>query len=287
MSAALGKYQAYNTPLHRLDARVKFLGMIIFMVSIFLSYGSPYMNLTVYAAIMVVLVVLSLIGKCSFLNIFRSLAGLWVMILFILILNLFFNNNTVGDIAFTMGTLPVYWNTVINLLYILARLILVIAISNVFTSTTTPMQMTMAIEWTFYPLTLIKIPVAKFAMALSLALRFIPTLQEEASRILKAQASRGVDFNQGKFKDKIKALVSLIIPLFMTAFTTSGQLADAMEARGYDPDSKRTKYKTNRWGWSDTFWALLLAGYLTLMILGAVYQWDVYEAFNVKLPALK
>jgi len=287
METVLGKYQAYRSPLHRMDARIKFVGMILFMVSIFLSYGSPYMNLTIYAVVLVMLILLSWISHSSFLSVFRSLAGLWVMILFILILNLFFNNNVTGDIAFRIGNLDVYWYTIINILYIFSRLVLVLAISNVFTSTTKPMEMTNAIEWLFYPLSLIKIPVHKFAMAISLALRFIPTLQEEADRIQKAQASRGVDFKQGKFKEKVKSIVSLIIPLFMSAFTTSGQLADAMEARGYDPDSKRTKYKTEKFGLVDVVGILFLAGFLFGMIYLPIKQYDIYEYFHVELPKLK
>ncbi len=287
MNTPLGKYQAYKTPLHRMDPRIKFIAMILFMVSVFLSYGTPYMNLTIYGVILLLLILLSILGRASFFSVFRSLAGLWVMVVFILILNLFFNNNVSGDIAFHIGSLPVYWYTVINVLYIFSRLVLVITISNLFTATTKPMEMTSAIEWLFYPLTLIKIPVHKFAMALSLALRFIPTLQEETERIQKAQASRGIDFKQGKFKDKITSLISLIIPLFMSAFTTSGQLADAMEARGYDPDSKRTKYKTNRFGSVDVFGILFTALYLGAMIYLAVMKYDLYTYLGLVLPALK
>ncbi len=287
MNTPLGKYQAYKTPLHRMDPRIKFIAIILFMVSVFLSYGTPYMNLTIYGVILLLLILLSILGRASFFSVFRSLAGLWVMVVFILILNLFFNNNVSGDIAFHIGSLPVYWYTVINVLYIFSRLVLVITISNLFTATTKPMEMTSAIEWLFYPLTLIKIPVHKFAMALSLALRFIPTLQEETERIQKAQASRGIDFKQGKFKDKITSLISLIIPLFMSAFTTSGQLADAMEARGYDPDSKRTKYKTNRFGSVDVFGILFTALYLGAMIYLAVMKYDLYTYLGLVLPALK
>lgn len=287
MTTPLGKYQAYKTPLHRMDARIKFVAMILLMVSVFLSYGTPYMNLSIYGVILLLLILLSFLGHASFFSVFRSLAGLWVMVVFILILNLFFNNNVSGSIAFLIGSFPVYWYTVINVLYIFSRLVLVITISNLFTATTKPMEMTSAIEWLFYPLSLIKIPVHKFAMALSLALRFIPTLQEETERIQKAQASRGVDFKQGKFKDKITSLISLIIPLFMSAFTTSGQLADAMEARGYDPDSKRTKYKTNRFGFVDVVGIFFTAAYLGSMIYLAIMKYDIYTYFGLVLPALK
>lgn len=290
MNTSLGKYQAYNTFIHKLDSRVKLISMIFFMVIVFLSYSSnPFMNLTIYAAIFVLLLIIGILAKVSFLSIFKSLFGLWMMIIFVLILNVFFTKPkdlSVG-IAFSIGSVNVYWMAIVNMLYVLARLIIVIMITNIFTSTTKPMEMTGALEWLFYPLSFIKVPIHKFAMAISLALRFIPTLQEETSRIMKAQASRGVDYSQGKIKDKLKAIVSLIIPLFISSFTTSGQLADAMEARGYDPDAKRTRYRTNHWSMRDTlscvFIALLLAGVVLLM----VYQIDIYEMLNIQVPQVQ
>lgn len=290
MNTSLGKYQAYNTFVHRMDPRVKLCSMIILMVSIFLTYTeNPFMNLTIYAAIFILLLILGFLAKTSFLSIFRSLLGIWVMILFVLILNVFFTKPTNPDvgIAFTIGNLKIYWLAIINLLYVFSRLLIVIMITNIFTSTTKPMEMTNALEWLLFPLSLIKIPVHKFAMAISLALRFVPTLQEETDRIMKAQASRGVDFKQGKFKEKVQALISLIIPLFMSAFTTSGQLADAMEARGYDPNAKRTKYKTYSWSFNDCFGVLFAAAMITGMVLLSVYKPDLYEMLHISLPQVR
>ncbi len=289
MNTSLGKYQAYDTFVHRLDARVKLVTMIVLMVASFMTYVSnPFMNLTIYLGLLVILILLSFLSKVSFLSVFRSLLGIWVMILFVLILNVFFmkpSDPSVG-IAFSIGSLHIYWMAIINMLYVLSRLILVIVITNIFTSTTKPMEMTNALEWLFYPLSLIHVPIHKFAMAISLALRFIPTLQEETSRIMKAQASRGVDFEQGKLKDKVKSLISLIIPLFMSAFTTSGQLADAMEARGYDPNSRRTKYKTNKWSIRDVIGCLFCALLISAIVLLCVFKPDLYLYFNIPLPRI-
>lgn len=290
MNTSLGKYQAYNTFVHRMDPRVKLCSMIILMVSIFLTYTeNPFMNLTIYACIFILLLILGLLAKTSFLSIFRSLLGIWVMILFVLILNVFFTKPTNPDvgIAFTIGSLKIYWLAIINLLYVFSRLLIVIMITNIFTSTTKPMEMTNALEWLLFPLSLIKIPVHKFAMAISLALRFVPTLQEETDRIMKAQASRGVDFKQGKFKEKVQALISLIIPLFMSAFTTSGQLADAMEARGYDPNAKRTKYQTYSWSLNDCFGVLFASAMIAGMVLLSVYKPDLYEMLHISLPQVR
>ncbi len=295
MNSSLGKYQAYNTFVHRLDPRIKLITMLLFMVSIFMSYSENiFMDLVIYGGVFVLLFILGICSKVSFFRIFRSLIALWVMILFVMILNVFFTKPTLSPqtdptpyIAFSIGSVNIYWLAIVNLILVIYRLALVIMITNIFTSSTKPMEMTNALEWLFYPLTLIHIPVQKFAMMLSLALRFIPTLQEETERIIKAQASRGVDYKQGRFKEKIRALIALIIPLFMAAFTTSGQLADAMEARGYDPDAKRTRFKTNRWTYLDTcgvLFALLLLG--SILVL-AIMKPDMFAYFNIPLPMVK
>ncbi|MCR4699117.1 MAG: energy-coupling factor transporter transmembrane protein EcfT [Bacilli bacterium] len=295
MYTSLGKYQPYNTFIHKMDARVKLVTMIILMVSVFMTYSqNSFMNLTIYAVLFVSFIIISLLAKVSFLSIFRSLAAIWVMIIFVLILNVFFTKPSLPEgvdptpyIAFSIGALNIYWLSIVNLLYVIARLVLIIMITNIFTSSTKPMEMTNALEWLLWPLGLIRIPLHKFAMAISLALRFTPTLQEETDRIMKAQASRGVDYKQGKFKEKIKALVALIIPLFMSAFTTSGQLADAMEARGYDPNAKRTRYKTNHWGLRDFMGCLFATAWVAGIVLLCVYQPDIYAFFNVPLPLVK
>ncbi len=295
MYTSLGKYQPYNTVVHRMDARVKLVTMIILMVSVFMTYSqNSFMNLTIYAILFVSFILLSLLAKVSFLSIFRSLAAIWVMIIFVLILNVFFTKPAIPEwvdpqpyIAFSIGSLNIYWLSIVNLLYVIARLVLIIMITNIFTSSTKPMEMTNALEWLLWPLGLIRVPIHKFAMAISLALRFIPTLQEETDRIMKAQASRGVDYKQGKFKEKVKALIALIIPLFMSAFTTSGQLADAMEARGYDPNAKRTRYKTNHWGLRDYMGCLFAACWLAAIIVLCILQPDIFAFFNIPVPLVK
>jgi energy-coupling factor transport system permease protein len=286
MNLTLGKFTPFNTIIHKLDSRIKLIALIVFMVSVFLSYGTPYMNLVIYGGIFVILLFISLLGRVSFLQLFKSLKGLWFMVLFIIVLNIFLPGKTSGDVAFSIGNVKVYYLTIINVSYILVRLILVMMMTNIFTSTTKPMEMTSALEWLFYPFKFIGLPIHKIAMAISLALRFIPTLAEETERIMKAQASRGVDFHQGKIKEKIKAIISLIIPLFMSAFLTSGELADAMEARGYDPDSKRTRYRAYNWGFNDTFGVILSAAFLAGMIVLAVYQYDLFNYLGISLPKL-
>lgn len=286
MKTTLGKFNNLDTIVHRIDSRIKLIALIVLLVSVFLSYGSAYMNLVVYGGIFILLFLLTLLGKTSFLLLFRSLKGLWVMILFLLILNIFLPSASASEsmVLFTLFGVEVHLSTILNVSYILLRLILVLMMTNIFTSTTKPMEMTYALEWLFYPLSLVRFPVHKLAMTISLALRFIPYLFDKTNQIMKAQASRGVDYRQGKFKDKIRAIVSTIIPLFLSSFQVSGELADAMEARGYDPDAKRTRYRAYRWSLKDTLSALVVLLFLGSMITLAVLKPDIFVAMGMTLP---
>ena len=118
-----------------------------------------------------------------------------------------------------------------------------ISVTTVLTATTKPLELTYGLEYFMSPLKVIKFPAHEIAMTISIALRFIPTILEETQKIMKAQASRGVDLQEGKLKEKIGAIISLIIPLFISAFQRSEELANAMEARGYNPSAKRTRYR--------------------------------------------
>ena len=144
------------------------------------------------------------------------------------------------------------------------------------------MDLTYAFEWYMTPLKLIRFPVHEVAMTLSIALRFIPTLLDETDRIMKAQASRGVDFNHGGLFKRFKAVMSLIIPLFVSAIQRSEELSDAMEARGYNPRDKRTKYRKLMFGWRDIiaflFGAAVFGGVLFLFIYDHnVEQIDLFK----------
>ena len=148
-------------------------------------------------------------------------------------------------------------------------------ITMVLTGTTKPMDLTYALEWYMAPLKLIKFPVHIVAMTLSIALRFIPTLLDETQRIMKAQASRGVDFNRGGLFKRIGAVLSLIVPLFVSAIGRSEELSNAMEARGYDPYAKRSRYRILQFGWRDLIGFVIVAaifgGILALRIIDGFY----------------
>ena len=186
------------------------------------------------------------------------------------------NNNNYLSTAFTIGTLEVKWDAFCQSGYIVRRLILMISLTMILTSTTKPMDMTYAFEWYMTPLKPIHFPVHEIAMTLSIALRFIPTLLDETERIMKAQASRGVDFNRGGLFKRFGAIISLIIPLFISALERSEELANAMIVRGYDPKAKRTRYRLLRFSWRDLiallFIGLAFAGIIVLFVIDTKYN---------------
>lgn len=269
---ALGRYVPGNSFLHKMDSRIKIIALIIFFVAVFLTYGSVSQNFIMYGLFFLLLFSFIKIANLSFISVLKSLKALWVMMLFLLIINTFAIRT--GELAFTLNGYEVYWDGIIRTAYIIVRLMLMIMLTTLLTSTSKPLDLTFGLEWLLSPLKLIKVPVHIFAMTISLALRFIPTLMEEANKIIRAQSSRGVDFKEGKLKDKFKAIISLIIPLFVSSFLRSGELADAMETRGYNPNGKRTKYRRKYWRKKETFQLLSCFSLLAIFILLAVFQPD-------------
>ena len=155
--------------------------------------------------------------------------------------------------SFTTVTLNLYEDGLFNGAFFFMRIFLVIMLSTVLTLTTKPTDLTSAIEWYLHPLTYLKINVSIFAMIISLALRFIPTLFNETGKILKAQSSRGVDFKEGTLKQQIGQIISLLIPMLVISFKRAADLADAMEARGYIPGAPRSRLNVMKFSLSDLF----------------------------------
>ena len=215
-------------------------------------------------------------------QLFKQLKMMWLMMLILFIVNLFTIKSELDvyipftDIVISQFTIPginltIHMSAIFNTIYIFVRLALMISLTLILTSTTKPMDLTYALEWLLYPFKYVRLPIHEISMMISLALRFIPTLLDETDRIMKAQSSRGVDFQDGKLKEKIGAIVSLIIPLFVSAFQRSDDLANAMEARGYDPSKKRTKYRILKWHTRDTLsFVFVLGVFITLLTLSII-----------------
>ena len=260
-SMTFGRYTFKETYVHHLDARNKVFLMILFMVGIFFQFHLWSTALLLSGLYLVILIIIMIMARINFFQLFKSLSGMWMFIIILMAIYIFIpNNNYYLPTAFSIGSLEVKWDAFCQSGYIIMRLILMLALTMVLTSTTKPMDMTYAFEWYMTPLKPIRFPAHEIAMTLSIALRFIPTLLDETERIMKAQASRGVDFNHGGLFKRFGAVIALIIPLFVSALERSEELANAMIVRGYDPRAKRTRYRLLRFSWRDLIAFLFIGG---------------------------
>lgn len=273
MNAILGRYVNHDTFIHRMDPRNKFFCLIALMVAVFISYSTYEMTFIVGGAVATLIVALLLIAKVRILDVFKSLRVLWFFIILLMIINVFAPPANAVNIAFSIGKVNVYWEAIFQSLKIILRLVLMIMLTTLLTATTKPLDLTYALEWYMAPLKVIRFPVHEVAMTISIALRFIPTLLDETDRIMKAQSSRGVDFKHGKISSRLKAIVSLIIPLFISSFQRSEELADSMEARGYDPKAKRIRYRLLKFTWPDLIGFLLCSIVLAGTIVISSFKW--------------
>ena len=233
---ALGRYLPLNSVVDKMDPRAKILIMLLLMIAIFIPAGF-WGYLLIFAFIWIAL-------KLSKLTIgfaLRSMKPMLFMMVFLLVINVFAIKTGVPLVQW--GWFSIYSDAISQTGYIIVRLMLMVIITTILTATTKPLDLTLGIEKLLKPFEVIGVPAHIIAMMISIALRFIPTLIEETQRIMNAQASRGVDLENGTLKEKIMAVLALIVPLFVSAFDRADQLANAMEARGYDPQRERTRYK--------------------------------------------
>ena len=278
-----GKLSHYKTPMHRVDARVKLFGLIALMVLCFLPYGNYTNRFVILGFLGILTLILMIVSKVSFLQFLKSLRGLWFMMVFLVIVFVFVQTSSDVSSLHPMIVFPngytLYWEGVFQSLHIFYRFTLMLAFTLIFTSTTSPIDITFALEWYLTPLRLMKFPTQILTMIFTLALRFIPTLLEETQKIMKAQRSRGVDYNRGFVAKKVRSIITLIIPLLISCFSRSVDLSYAMDARGYNPYGKRTSYKILKFTYRDVISLivilLLLGGYITLCVyINNVQGWD-------------
>lgn len=259
-SISFGRYVNYDSFIHKLDARSKILFLICLMIMIFMPFSVWSTSLIFSLIYFVLLIILMIMSHCSFLSFLKGILSMWFLFLFLIVIFIFVPNPNMSTVLLYQfsDSYAIYWDGVYQAGYIFLRLILMMSLTLILTATTKPLDLTYALEWYMAPLKIINFPVHTIAMMISIALRFIPTFLDEAQRIMKAQASRGVDFSKGGLFKKMKAVISLIIPLFISAFEKSQQLSDAMEARGYDPNSKRSKYRKLKFHLKDLFSAIFV-----------------------------
>lgn len=229
----LGQYYQGQSVLHKLDPRVKLFAVFIYMIVLFA--GNSYAQFALSTAVFILLVWCS---KIPIRFILRGLKFVFVILIMSAVCNVLFTN---GEIIWQFGWIRITYEGIYKAVYISIRLILLVLGTSLLTLTTTPNTLTDGIEKSFAFLTKIKVPVHEIALMMSIALRFIPILMEEADKIIKAQTARGADFESGSIFRRIKMLVPIIIPLFIAAFRRANDLATAMDARCYMGGNGRTK----------------------------------------------
>ena len=261
-NVTLGRYIPLDSFFHKLDPRSKIIGMFAILIAVFIPSG--WIG---YAIIAAVIISCIFIAKLQIDFVIKAMKPMLMMMEFLFVINVLVIKT--GEPLITIGKFTVYLDAITQSAYIVVRLILMIMITTLLTATTKPMDMTLGIEDLLMPLEKLKVPTHDIAMMISLALRFIPTLIDEADRILKAQASRGVDFENGKLGEKITAIVSLIVPMFVSCFQRADDLADAMEARGYVVGAKRVRYKTLKFHAGD--YVVIIVS--NLILVGMILLW--------------
>ena len=255
----IGQYLPGQSFWHRLDPRAKIVATSLFVVASFLIDSWLFMGLLIVAEL-----VAMTLTKIPLNYFMRSLKPVFFFVILTFVLQIIFNRQ--GQVIFSLGPVEIY-DEGLNLGFFMSiRLIIVVLISTLLTLTTKPSDLTLALESLFKPLKKVGFPVSELALMISIALRFIPTLFEETQKILKAQASRGVDISEGKFKDKVMQLISLLVPLFILSFKRADELANAMEVRGYVPGRLRTSINRLSWKVSDTVLVLVCGA----LFIGAI-----------------
>lgn len=250
----IGQYVPGKSLIHKLDPRTKIL--IIFFYVIFVFFANNFWS---YALLSVFVVTTIAITFIPIRFILKGLTPIWFLIIFTFLLHLFLTKE--GPVVYELFTFKFHLGGIMMGLVISLRFCLLILMTSLLTLTTTPIEITDAIESLLHPLKRFKFPVHELALMMSISLRFIPTLMQETDKISKAQASRGVDFRTGKLKDRIRAIIPLLVPLFVSAFKRAEELAMAMEARGYQGGEGRSKLRELKYRKLD------IAAFITFLVV--------------------
>jgi len=270
---AFGQYYPADSVMHRLDPRMKAIAAVLYIVAAFLCK-----NFFSFLLLLVTTLFLILISKIPVKIVLRSIRALIFIMAFTAIINIFWFVEKDAQPIFQWKFITIYTGGLFNALFILVRITCMVIGTGIFlTYTTSPIALTDAIERLLRPLAKIKVPVHEFAMMMTIALRFIPTIVEETDKIMSAQKARGADFTSGSLMSRAKALIPVIIPLFASAFRRAGELATAMECRCYHGGEGRTKLRILKYHARDVFFILLLlifvGGIIAINIFGSRYGW--------------
>lgn len=252
----IGQYVDTGSVLHRMEPRTKII--LLFILIILLFCADNPLNYLIFFG---VTAGLTLISKIPIKFILRGMKPMLFILLFTVILNLFLTpgESLVSVKVFSGWTVNITYEGIKLALLMFSRLSILVIISSLLTLTTSPMLLTDGIEKLLRPLTVVKVPAHEIAMMMTIAIRFIPTLAEEADKIMKAQTARGADFESGNLIERVKALIPLLVPLFISAFRRADDLAVAMDARCYRGGKNRTKMREIKPGKADFAGILLIA----------------------------
>lgn len=264
----LGQYFPADSVIHRLDPRVKILSLIVSITLVFCAFN--YVALAFTAVFVLTVVLLSKVPLKMYL---KSLRVIIIIVVITSLLNLFYGT---GEPIWQWGIIKVTWSGIHNAIFVCVRVICLILLSSTLTFTTSPTDLTDALERLMKPLTVFHIKVHEIAMMMTIALRFVPTLLEETDKIMAAQKARGADMESGNIITRIKALVPVLIPLFVSAFRRAYELAVAMECRCYQGGDGRTRMKQLHLGKRDA--VCIVAG---LVVIAAVVLLDIFFAAYV------
>lgn len=240
-----GSYVPGNSPLHRLDPRAKLFLCITYVVLVFFANG-----LATCLWLILALLATIIASQVSFKMYWRGIRPLaWIILLTVAFQVLF---STGGPVYWQWGFISVTRDGLLNSLIIFFRFMVIITASTVLTATTPTLRIADALTWFMQPLRVIKVPVNQITLMISIALRFIPTIMNEAVKIANAQRSRGMNLDEGNIVKRLMRMIPILIPLFVDSFKRAEELATAMEARGYDPEAPRTHYRQLDWHGRDT-----------------------------------
>ncbi len=274
-SISFGQYYPAKSIIHSLDPRAKVLGAIAYIVAAFFCKNTLSFVLLLLSSLFLIL-----LARIPMRIILRSIRALVFIMIFTAVLNIFWVKDTAEGASplIEWQFIQIYEKGLYHAAFILVRILCMVIGTGIFlTYTTSPIALTDAIESLLYPLTLLKINVHTFAMMMTIALRFIPTIMEETEKIMAAQKARGADFTTGSLAKRAKALVPIIVPLFASAFRRADELATAMECRCYHGGKGRTKLRILHFRVRDVIslvsLAIFIAGIVLINGFGARYGW--------------
>lgn len=267
---SFGQYYPRESFVHRLDPRTKLVLVVAYIVAVFLC--SNYYS---YLAVIVFVLGVTVLSRVPLKSVLKSVRGILFLVLFTALINVFFH--TSGERVFQdiswLTWLPITWDGLDFAAKLALRLIILVVGTSLLTLTTTPMALTDGLESLMKPLKVIKFPVHDVALIMSIALRLIPSLMEEVNKIIMAQKARGASFDTGNLFKRIKAMLPILIPLFVSAFRKAEELALALDARCYSATEKRTKMKKLKFSWRDAVAAIFMALFIALVVAVANGFW--------------